>query len=156
MHPCKGSSNVINKLTKHKHELGCIELESLDSDTVFTSCCSRPFKFLMQSNFGKGSGCDSVSRVVTSDTRRLQFKSSHWQNFIMAILTVICWKGKNKKRPGMAHFDQVLLTEKTRKFSHWQFIKIFCKDENKGKGLENKYLKIITVRFRPWSKTSIS
>ena len=69
MHPCKGSSNVINKLTKHKHELGCIELESLDSDTVFTSCCSRPFKFLMQ-------------------------------------------------RPGMAHFDQVLLTEKTRKFSH--------------------------------------
>ena len=38
----------------------------------------------------KGSGCSLVGRVVTSDARGPQFKSSHWQIFIMNVYHVNC------------------------------------------------------------------
>ena len=52
-----------------------------------------------------GSGCDSVGRAVASDTRGLQFESSHRQ-ILYYLYTVNCiGKVKIKKeRPGMAHF----------------------------------------------------
>ena len=45
----------------------------------------------------KGSGCGSVVRVVVSDTRGLQFESSHLQNLILNKFTVNCRKDKNKE-----------------------------------------------------------
>ena len=36
--------------------------------------------------FHYGSGCDSVGRAVASNSRGLQFKSRHWQKFILNIL----------------------------------------------------------------------
>ena len=36
-----------------------------------------------KTNFNLGSGCGSVGRPVSSDTRGLRFESSHWQNFIL-------------------------------------------------------------------------
>ena len=47
--------------------------------------------------FGGGSGCGSLGRAVTSNTRSPRFKSRHWQN-----VTIEKTKIK-KKRPGMAH-----------------------------------------------------
>ena len=48
-----------------------------------------------------GSGCRSFGRAVVSNTRNPRFESSHWQNFIMNIFTVIVEKTKiTKKRPG--------------------------------------------------------
>ena len=52
-----------------------------------------------------GSGCGSVGRAVISDTRGLQFESSHRQNPINLFTTNCIEKTKiNKKRPGMVHF----------------------------------------------------
>ena len=56
-----------------------------------------------------GSGCGSVGRAVASNTRGMQFESSHWQKFIYIEHFVYCQlcirKTKiKKKRPGMAHF----------------------------------------------------
>ena len=45
-------------------------------------------------------GCSKVGKAVTSDTRGLRLKSSHYQNFIMNIFTVNCWKDKNKEKRG--------------------------------------------------------
>ena len=52
-----------------------------------------------------GSGCGSVGRAVASDSRGLQFESSHRQKFILNIYCQLYWKDENKeKRPGLAHF----------------------------------------------------
>ena len=45
-----------------------------------------------------GSGCGSVGRVFASDTSGLQLESSYWQDFIMNIFTVNCWKDENKEK----------------------------------------------------------
>ena len=37
-----------------------------------------------------GSGCASVGGAVASDTRFLQFESSHWQTLIKHLITVNC------------------------------------------------------------------
>ena len=41
---------------------------------------------------GQGQGCGSVGRAVASCTRGLRFKSSQWQNVIMNLFPVNCWK----------------------------------------------------------------
>ena len=57
-----------------------------------------------------GSGCGSVGRAVTSNTRGPRFESSHRQKFInieQLLYTVNCVMKRQKikkKRPGMAHF----------------------------------------------------
>ena len=53
-----------------------------------------------------GSGCGSVGRAVTSDTRDPQLESSHRKAFIKHLFSVNCVvKTKiKKKRPGMAYF----------------------------------------------------
>ena len=54
----------------------------------------------------QGSGCGSVGRAVTFDTRGPRFDSSHRQNFIEHLFIINCIEKTkiNKKRPGMAHF----------------------------------------------------
>ena len=50
---------------------------------------------------GIGCGCGSVGRAVASNTRGLQFKSSHRQNLYCTLLTVNCIeKTKNKEKRG--------------------------------------------------------
>ena len=55
-----------------------------------------------------GSGCGSVGRVVNSDSKGLQFKSSQWQKFIymehLFIVNCVLKRRKKEKNPGMAHF----------------------------------------------------
>ena len=60
-------------------------------------------------SFG-GSGCGSVGRVVTSDTRDPRFESSHWRTFSEQLFTVnSVEKSKiKKKRPGMANLKNLL------------------------------------------------
>ena len=59
-----------------------------------------------------GSGCGSVGRAVTFDTRGPLFNSSHWQIFIEHLLVnlfiINCTEKTkmNKKRPGMALFKK--------------------------------------------------
>ena len=62
------------------------------------------------------SGCGSVGRVAASNTRDLQFKSSHRQ----IIITINCIENGvektkiKKERPGMAHFLYELMYIVTR------------------------------------------
>ena len=57
---------------------------------------SRSKNALLLDCFSKiGSGCGSVGRVFASD---LQLESSYWQDFIMNIFTVNCWKDENKEK----------------------------------------------------------
>ena len=53
-----------------------------------------------------GSGCGSVGRAVTFNTRDPRFDSSHPQNFIEHLFIINCIEKTkiNKKRPGVAHF----------------------------------------------------
>ena len=44
-----------------------------------------------------GSGCGSVVRAVASDTRGMQFESSHRQSFLVNVFIVNCWKDENKE-----------------------------------------------------------
>ena len=56
--------------------------------------------------YNNGSGCGSVGRAVTSNTRDPRFESSQWQNFITDTSTVENTEEKtkiNKKGPGIAH-----------------------------------------------------
>ena len=55
--------------------------------------------------FCQGSGCDSVGRAVASDSRGLQFETSHWWSFKECLFAVNCTEKTNikKKRPGMAY-----------------------------------------------------
>ena len=50
----------------------------------------------------KSSGCGSVGRAVTSDTRGPRFESSHWQKFIhilnICLLSTVYWKDENKEK----------------------------------------------------------
>ena len=60
-----------------------------------------------------GSGCGSVGRAVASNSRGLQFESSHQQKIIDIehLLTVNCvlkWQKYIKKRPGMALFKKTI------------------------------------------------
>ena len=48
----------------------------------------------------EGSGCGSVGRAVTSDTRDLRFEYSFGQNFIMKIFTVNCCKEESRYKVG--------------------------------------------------------
>ena len=48
-----------------------------------------------------GSGCGSVVKAVASDTRGLQFESSHQQKFINIehfLLSAVYWKDENKEK----------------------------------------------------------
>ena len=45
-----------------------------------------------------GSGCGSVGRAVTSDSRGSQFESSHRRKFIMNILLLTVLKDENKDK----------------------------------------------------------
>ena len=45
-----------------------------------------------------GSGCDSVGRVVASNSRGPRFESSHWQKFILNIYCQLYWKDENKEK----------------------------------------------------------
>ena len=49
----------------------------------------------------EGSGCGSVGRAVASNTKGLQFESSHRQKFIyilnICLLSTVYWKDENKK-----------------------------------------------------------
>ena len=57
-------------------------------------------------NVALGSGCGSVVRAVTSNSRGPRFKSSHWQKFIEHLLSTVLKRRKyKKKRPGIAHFQ---------------------------------------------------
>ena len=72
------------------------------------SGCRRGF--VSENQHKWGSGCGSGGRAVASDTRGLQFKSSHWQNLIQNVyflLTVEKTKRK-KKRLAMAHIEPTL------------------------------------------------
>ena len=68
-----------------------------------------PILFFNLKNVCLGSGCGSVGRAVTSDTRGRRFESSHWQKLINFehLYTVNCIeKAKlTKKRVGMAIFE---------------------------------------------------
>ena len=66
----------------------------------------RP-KFELQHRRRWGSGCGSVGRAVTSDTRG----SSHWQTYIEQLFTVNCIEKTKmkKKRPGMAHLKSIVV-----------------------------------------------
>ena len=60
-----------------------------------------------------GSGCGSVGRAVSSDTRGPWFESSHRQKciYIEHLFTVNCVFEKTKikkKRPGMAHLKNTI------------------------------------------------
>ena len=46
----------------------------------------------------RGSGSGSVDRAVVSNSRGLQFKSSHWQKFILNIYCQLYWKDENKEK----------------------------------------------------------
>ena len=54
----------------------------------------------MKCRWDECSGHDSVCRVVASNTRGPQFKSSHRQNFMINIFTANCWKDKTKEKSG--------------------------------------------------------
>ena len=45
-----------------------------------------------------GSGCGSVGREVTSNSRGLRFESSNRQKFILNIYCQLSWKDKNKEK----------------------------------------------------------
>ena len=45
-----------------------------------------------------GQWCGSVGRSDVSNSKGLQFESSHWPIFIINILTVNCWKDENKQK----------------------------------------------------------
>ena len=65
--------------------------------------------WFLQTILFMGSGCGSVGRVVTSNTRGPRFESSHRQIYFIHWTFVYCQlcieKTKiTKKRPGMAHF----------------------------------------------------
>ena len=51
---------------------------------------------------GLGSGCGSAGRAVASNTRVLQFKSSHQQKFIYILniwlVSTVYWKDENKEK----------------------------------------------------------
>ena len=52
-----------------------------------------------QKKFVKGSGCGSVGRAVSSNTRGLQFVSSHRAKFILNIVYCqLYWKDENKEK----------------------------------------------------------
>ena len=53
-------------------------------------------RWIVKTNLG--SGCDSVSRAVTSDTRGPGFESNLRQSFIHNMFAVNCWKDKNKEK----------------------------------------------------------
>ena len=44
------------------------------------------------------SGCGSVGRAVTSNSRGPQFESSHWQKIILNIDCQLYWKDENKEK----------------------------------------------------------
>ena len=54
------------------------------------------------------SGCDSVGRVVTYDTRGSKLESSHLQNFIMNIFTVNCLKDENEEKEAWKYTLKIL------------------------------------------------
>ena len=52
-----------------------------------------------------GSGCDSVGRVVTSDTRGPWFESRNWQFYFLSTVDTVNNIEKTKiKRPEMTQF----------------------------------------------------
>ena len=55
-----------------------------------------------------GSGCGSVGRAVTYDTRGPRFESSHWQKLHIFVYCQLCIERTKikKKRPGMAHLKK--------------------------------------------------
>ena len=64
----------------------------------FAMLIVRNIKF--SKTYIEGCGCGSVGRVIASDTRDLQFETSHRQNFILNIFTVNCWNDENKEKSG--------------------------------------------------------
>ena len=79
---------------------------------IYFTCYINNLKTTHKQNNENDSGCGSVGRVVASDTRGLQFESSHRQNFIH-VFTINCIEKTKlkKKRPGMAHLKNI-----TKKF----------------------------------------
>ena len=77
------------------------EGESIFHYLVFSDHENLPNK----NNKNCGSGCGSVGRAVSSDTRVPRFESSHQQTFIH-VFTINCIEKTKmkKKRPEMAHF----------------------------------------------------
>ena len=53
-------------------------------------CCLISTYYSQKEQPMKGSGCGSVGRAVASDTRGLQFESSHRRNFYWTLFTVNC------------------------------------------------------------------
>ena len=64
----------------------------------------------------RGSGCGSVGRAVASKSRGPQFKSSHWQTFILNIYCQLYWKDENKKRLRIAHLKKISLAKTFKRF----------------------------------------
>ena len=59
---------------------------------------------------GKGSGCGSVGRAVTSNSRGPRFESSHRQKYKLNIYCQLYWIDENKeKRPRLVHFKMQCL-----------------------------------------------
>ena len=60
---------------------------------VFKANCTVLINFVYQ----LGSDSGSVGRSVTSDSRGLRFKFSHWQKIILNIYCQLYWKEENKE-----------------------------------------------------------
>ena len=63
-----------------------------------------------------GSGCGSVGRAVTTDSRCPWFKSSHRPKFILNVYYQLYWKDKNKEKRGRKWpiFENKLYNQQSR------------------------------------------
>ena len=102
-------------------------------DEHFPVHCSFYFQFflilLMYRTVLRNSGCGSVGRAATSETRDLQFKSTHWKTLfaLNGIINILYWKDDNKKEVSSSGCGSVgrAVASGTRgprfRSSHWPF-----------------------------------
>ena len=70
-------------------------VSNIDSFKDFSDFISY-LKCYQTKNRPLGSGCGSVGRAVTANSRGPRFESSHWQHFILNIYCQLYWKEENK------------------------------------------------------------
>ena len=69
----------------------------LDGEEQLPRCCFCTI-FATNKIYLSGSGCGSVGRAVASDSRGLQFESTHRQKFILNIYCQLFWKDENNEK----------------------------------------------------------
>ena len=75
------------KISMKCHSMSCTSKVRRNAFSVIDVCDRKKAKIHYEYFSVMGSGCGSVGREVTSDTRDWRFKSRHWQNFIYQLYT---------------------------------------------------------------------